>query len=75
MAKFKYTAIDQSGKEQKGQIKAESEEEARRMAHENAGNENKEGSIKPWLRFDYSTCKVLLSEGESEMIMIDFHAA
>ena len=51
-------------------IRAETEMEARRIADENYGDENFEGS-KPWLHSEFSTCIELTPDGESELILRD----
>jgi len=64
-------------------IRAETEEKARKIAHENAGDENRGAFLEkeiaktksPWLDKKYSTCNELLADGESELIIRDFNAA
>jgi len=54
-------------------IRAKNESEARKIANQNAGNENGSLGVKnPWLDINYSTCEVLSKTGESEVIMSDF---
>ena len=63
--------------------RAETEEEARKFAHEQAGDENRDvflgGNIantnSPWLDSKYSTCAELTAEGEAGVVLQDFHAA
>ena len=61
-------------------IRAETEADARALAHSRAGVENR-GDIlsekpantnQPWMDAKYSTCTELLSEGGSAVIMRDF---
>ena len=63
-------------------IRAENEEEARRMANDNGGDEC--GPIShsvyrtggnPWLDADYSTCEPLTDEGDAEVVIRDFASA
>ena len=62
-------------------VRAETEERAREIANENAGDENNERigidkHIKtPWLNPRYSTCGELMPDGMEGLIMGDFHAA
>lgn len=59
-------------------IRAETEQAARKLAHENAGDENREGFLKtkePWLDKKYSTCVELVNDGKSEIIIQDFSNA
>lgn len=64
-------------------VRSETEEEARKFAHEQAGDENRGvflgGKIadtnSPWLDAKYSTCTELLPEGEAGVVMQDFAAA
>jgi hypothetical protein len=64
-------------------VRAETEEEARGIAHENAGDENrgeflsqKTANTKgPWKDARYSTCVELTADGERGMVLQDFHAA
>jgi hypothetical protein len=64
-------------------VRAETEDEARELAHSSAGDEN-DGeflSVKiantdqPWKDAKYSTCTELLPDGEAGVVMQDFHAA
>ncbi len=59
-------------------VRAETEEEARRLANEQGGDET--GEIRtivyrtggnPWLDSKYSTCEILTEDGEPEVIIID----
>ena len=64
-------------------VRAETETETRKIANENAGDENRgeflNGKIAntktPWLDKKYSTCVELTGEGEAEMIMEYFARA
>jgi len=62
-------------------VRAETEERAREIANENAGDENNEwiGIDKPiktpWLHPQYSTCDELIPDGMEGLIVRDFHAA
>lgn len=64
-------------------IRAESEEAARKIAHEHAGDENRgeflrakiANTTSPWLDPKYSSCEELNADGEPEMVLRDFHAA
>lgn len=55
-------------------VRAETEEQARQIAHERAGDENY-GQLQPWLNSKYSECAELLQDGAAEMVLEDFHAA
>lgn len=64
-------------------VRAETEVEARALAHADAGDENREGLLsaktayttQPWLEAKYSTCVELLSDGDAEVVMKDFASA
>ena len=61
-------------------IRAESEDEARKIADENAGNENMDNETykdtkHPWLDPKQATCVVLTNDGKQELIIKDFKAA
>ena len=64
-------------------VRAETEEEARGFAHEDAGDENRGefagGKISetttPWLDSKYTTCIPLSDQGEIGVVMRDFSAA
>lgn len=64
-------------------VRAETEERARQLAHNNAGDENLGEFLRtkiadtkqPWLDSKYSQCAELLQDGEAEMVLQDFHAA
>ncbi len=64
-------------------IRAETEEDARRIAHQHAGEENRGTFLEckitdtkePWLDSKYSTCKELSAEGEEGLIIEDVHQA
>ncbi len=61
--------------------RAETEDEARKFAHTQAGDENREmffgGNTTniPWLDAKYSTCADLTAEGDAGVVLKDFHAA
>ncbi len=55
-------------------VRAETEEQARQIAHESAGYENY-GQLQPWLNSKYSECAELLQDGAAGMVLEDFHAA
>lgn len=55
-------------------VRANSEAEARKLAHEGAGDENRSGKS-PWLTSAYSTCVRLPSKGEAGVVMQDFASA
>ena len=52
-------------------VRAETEEAARYVANNNAGDENDE-VINPWLDGKYSTCVELTSDGEEGLILRDY---
>ena len=64
-------------------VRATSEEAARKLAQEKAGDEKRGEFLKqkisntktPWLDPKYSTCEVLEAEGEIGIVMEDFHGA
>lgn len=64
-------------------IIAETEESARALAQENAGDEKRGEFLgkftarthTPWLEEKYSSCKELTAAGELRIILQDFHAA
>lgn len=64
-------------------VRAGTEEEARKFAHEDAGDENRGMFLgrkttetnSPWLDAKYSTCTELTADGEAGVVMQDFHAA
>ncbi len=68
-------------------IRAETEDQARKIAQENGGDEVRSRLFpngvtgetvvcnNAWLSSEYSTCEELTSKGECGMILIDFHAA
>lgn len=64
-------------------VRAATEEEARALAHAEAGNENRGTFIdrkianthQPWMDAKYSTCVELLTEGAPEVVMKDFASA
>lgn len=55
-------------------IRAETEEEAREMAH-NKGGEEIVDTATPWKDPRYSTCVELLPAGPAGVVIEDFHAA
>ena len=63
-------------------IRAETEEQARAIAHNNAGDENDRhvfrargsvGMAAPWKGAKYSTCVELLPEGPAGVVIEEFH--
>ena len=64
-------------------VRAETEDEARELAHTHAGAENNGVFLSrktaktnaPWKDAAYSTCVELLPDGDAGIVMIDFHAA
>lgn len=64
-------------------VRAETEEAAREIAHENAGDENRGEFMRkeiaktkqPWKDQKYSTCVELTAEGTRGLVLTDFHAA
>jgi hypothetical protein len=64
-------------------VRAETEEEARALAHAAAGQENRGTFLgekiaetnHPWMDAKYSTCVELLPEGAAEVVMTDFERA
>jgi hypothetical protein len=64
-------------------IRADNEKEAREIANQNAGEENRgvffnekiANTNTPWLDEKYSTCIEILNEGEKGLIMQDFARA
>jgi len=52
---------------------ADTEKLARKVAHDNAGDENDDYS--PWIDSKYSTCDELTPEYGKELVMKDFAAA
>lgn len=54
-------------------VRAESEEEARWLAHESGGNENDRlPGVRPWLEAQYSTCEELPQKGAREVVLVNF---
>jgi hypothetical protein len=51
-------------------VRAETEAQARRLAHLHAGAEN-HSAITPWLEPDYSSCTELAAAGEPGIVMCD----
>lgn len=64
-------------------VRADTEAEARDMAHAEAGDENREmflggktaNTNEPWRDAKYSTCVELTAEGHAEVVMQDFARA
>jgi hypothetical protein len=64
-------------------IRAESEVQARQLAHHSAGDENRcmwagekiADTTAPWLDAKYSICIELVADGEPSIVMRDFAAA
>ena len=64
-------------------VRAETEEQARAMAHDDAGDENcamflggkTAETHAPWRDAKYSTCVELTAEGAAEVVMQDFSRA
>lgn len=64
-------------------VRAETEDDARKFAHKDAGDENRGEFLskkiaktkKPWLDPKYSTCVELGAEGDAGVLMKDFAAA
>jgi hypothetical protein len=54
-------------------VRAAGEEEARWLAHQAGGEENRavEG-VQPWLDGAYSDCEPLRDEGSSEVLLVNF---
>ncbi len=53
-------------------IRAETEQQAREIAHQNAGDENRMSALTdtPWLDPKYTTCKLLLPDVGMEGVII-----
>ena len=64
-------------------VRAETQKEARTLAHNDAGDENRGEFLNketsktksPWLDPKYSTCDILSAEGEAMVVIKDFAAA
>jgi hypothetical protein len=64
-------------------VRAETETDARRLAHGDAGVENRgrflgeriAKTTEPWLNSDYSTCVEITSDGSAGVVIRDFCAA
>jgi hypothetical protein len=59
-------------------VRAETEEQARAFAHDNAGDENREAKAntkEPWKNAKYSSCVELTADGDAEVVIKDFMAA
>ena len=55
-------------------IRAETEHEARELAHSRGADENYCGITAPWRNPKYSFCTELLAEGDSGIVVRDFNA-
>lgn len=55
-------------------IRASSEQEARQIADEEAGDENR-SEEHPWLDVNYSMCIELIPDGKAQLILRDYAAA
>jgi len=55
-------------------VRAETEEKAREIADDNAGDENRDAKH-PWLKSRYASCEELTPNGEEDLIMKDFASA
>lgn len=51
-------------------IRAETENRARQLAHEQTGHENDDGE--PWLDPKYTTCQELTADGGEEVVCVDY---
>lgn len=64
-------------------VRAETEEQARELANDSAGDENRgeflgnktSNTKQPWKEAKYSTCVELLNDGEASVIIKDFASA
>lgn len=64
-------------------VRADSEAEARLLAHAEGGDENRgeflfgktSETTQPWMDVKYSTCVELTAEGASEVVLVDFRQA
>lgn len=64
-------------------VRAETQERARALAQEQAGDEKRGAFLGrktaatqvPWLDENYSTCEPLTDDGDEGIVMMDFHAA
>lgn len=54
-------------------VRAETEEDARKLASEDGGDEVGESNGQAWLNPKYSTCIELVADGEAGEILWDFH--
>ena len=54
-------------------IRADTEQQARELAHHRGEDENR-STLSPWLLAKYSTCTELTHDGETEVILEDFTA-
>jgi hypothetical protein len=57
-------------------VRAADEEEARWLAHEAAGEENRSiGGLSPWLDAQYSVCERVDPDGSGEVVLVNFRHA
>ncbi len=64
-------------------IRADTETEARQLAHDDAGDENRgeflrekiSKTTEPWKDVKYTTCIELIKQGEKGVVIQDFNAA
>lgn len=54
-------------------VRAKTEDDARQIAHAEAGDENRKST--PWLDPKYSTCEPLVNKGDAGMIIQDVASA
>ena len=54
-------------------VRAETEEDARAIAHEYSGDEDRQYP-RPWLDSEVTSCVELTAEGETGMVLCDFDA-
>jgi len=56
-------------------VRAETEDQARRFAHEMGADENREEKgVNPWMDDSLSTCEELDADGSEGVVMSDFRA-
>lgn len=59
-------------------VRAQTESEAREIAHQNSGDEKREAngpSEEPWRQPQFSTCVELTHDGPEGVVICDFHSA
>jgi len=64
-------------------VRAETPKKARKIAHENAGDENRGAFLgmqisttnSPWIDPNFSTCRQLKTEGKSGLVIQDVYSA